>query len=166
MRCGLLLKLLLCCAACCCRGNKVAVIWALGRVTAPQAHPQHAYARTAQQAPVASIDTLRMTATEHTEQTQTQRATQQQQGAASRALPLVFLFSFFYFVICHLLLYSKFLEFYMQFKTEMIVLGSRKQFQTRLCFGLVSSLWFATQPLSVLSRKHPTCCFLGWSCPF
>ena len=36
---------------------------------------------------------------------------------------------------------------------EIIVMGSRKQFQTRFCFDLVNSLWFSTQSNRVF-RKH------------
>ena len=65
-------KLLLLCCRCCLfllrarATNKIAVLWALGCVNAPHAHPHHGYARTAHRAPVASIDRPRMAAMEHT----------------------------------------------------------------------------------------------------
>ena len=146
--CGLPLKLSLCCPACCCCGNKAAVLWALGRVTAPHAHPQHAYVRTAQRDPVASIGTLRMTAIEYTEHTHTQRAAAAGSGISHEAVGVPFFVRAFnsLFVTCCCILNSYPVEFYFQFKTEMIGSGSRKQFQTQLCFSLVSSLWFSTQP--------------------
>ena len=61
----------------------VLLLWALERVTAPHAHPQHSCARTAQRTSVASIGTLRMTAIEHTEHTHTHAASHAAAAAAS-----------------------------------------------------------------------------------
>ena len=149
VRCGLLLKLLLCGAACCRCGNKVPVLWALGHVAAPQAHPRHAYARTAQRAPVTSLDTLRMTAIKHTEQTHTRSerrsSSRGQHLAPSRWCSIVRIFTSLLVIYC-CMQYSTFREFWLEFQNKMIFLGSRNQFQTRLYFGLESSLWFSTQP--------------------
>ena len=115
MRCGLLLELLL---------------WALGHVTAPHAHPQHAYERTAQRAPVASIGTLRMTVHTH--------AARHAAAAASsiwhEAVGVPFSVLSVRYSVFVAVQYSKFLEIYFQFKTDTIVWSYRNIFSNPILF--------------------------------
>ena len=80
------------------------VFWVQGRVAAPHAHPQHAYARTGRRAPVESIGTLRMAATEHRAHTrgEPRSSSCEQHLARSRWCSIFRTFVSFFF--CYLLL--------------------------------------------------------------
>ena len=138
--------LILCCGACSCCGNKAAVVLAMGQVTAPHAHPQHAYARTARRPPVASIDTLRMMAIEyygaHTQAARHAAAAASSISHEATGVPFV-------------VLSSPYLLFLAVFHSPRVIFqyknrNSRFEFlqviSNPMLFGLENRLWLLAQP--------------------
>ena len=107
--------------------SKIAILWALGCVTAPHAHtqPTHTHCTTCP----GRIDWHSSHDCHRAQSTRTRReprSSSEQHPARSRGCLVFRTFISLFVMWCCI---SIFLEFYFHFKTEMIVLGFCKQFQ-------------------------------------